>query len=421
MSTLVNQMNPSSAVLALYDVFNSSQMNYQCFNELGILKLWEGASRYGTLKKLFFDFLENPGDFCFPDGYDQLVFPPLELSECMCAEESGPYNRLVTTLRADFEKAILAHINERVFDKSEPLSLLSLGSGGLLQDFVLLGKLIQKGHTNLTLTLVDPMLSEDKVYAFQHFFERHFPKVNLSILSALSVKDLHPSKSFDLAYAIDFSDLFELYDQKNAYPDLNSLFLDYGISDEEYTKALQSVDLKKYRSAIDDVLEAKQLLNANASFFLGVGSLISLKLSKEGALEFIHPKYSLKDEPVFLAPPKKAHVIVDFTNPENIFVILANFMAKGSEKITLTIKTKQDFGFETSAPLFLKHYLPLFFKNVEVLLVDEYSEILQPVYATFFKQSIIDQNENHPFPDHPAEFLVDLDAAYGKLQSYSQD
>ncbi len=79
-------------------------------------------------------------------GSGELIFHPpslatLGLYECSCGN-TGEFHRLNSPRRNDLEEAIIQRLTKIHLDKNEPIQLLSLGSGGLMSDFITLEKLV---------------------------------------------------------------------------------------------------------------------------------------------------------------------------------------------------------------------------------------------------------------------------------------
>ena len=75
------------------------------------------------------------------------------LYECACLN-SDMYNRLKNDRRSQIENAVHQRITGK-FDPSQVLEYLSFGGGGLLQDFLIIAKLMLAGYKNIHVSLVD--------------------------------------------------------------------------------------------------------------------------------------------------------------------------------------------------------------------------------------------------------------------------
>ncbi|WP_284452917.1 hypothetical protein [Parachlamydia acanthamoebae] len=91
------------------------------------------------------NFLLNPQDFTGIEGGENYLIGT-SFSECHCFSRNH---------RQEIEKIIVDGIDKRIENKSGTLRLASFGAGGLLQDLIILGKLILKGFKNITIDFVD--------------------------------------------------------------------------------------------------------------------------------------------------------------------------------------------------------------------------------------------------------------------------
>lgn len=177
-------------------------------NETTIRTLFNQCLTNGLIKELYEDICSRPLQYAHfkisADGDKIFNFYPLEFSECAC--NRGTFNRVLNSRRADIEKAILSDIKADCPITSS-ISLLSLGSGGLFQDFIIIGKLIQEGYKAISLTLVDPEIDDKKVESLKNFLG-NFNDVKIDIYSYKNVHQIPQEERFNAIYAIDY-DQFE--------------------------------------------------------------------------------------------------------------------------------------------------------------------------------------------------------------------
>jgi hypothetical protein len=109
------------------------------------------------LRPLIEKHFENPENFLdyFGNGSEgQWYFTKfLNLNECACGNNS--HNRLFSDMRFILQNKILEYVKTRSIKENKSISILSFGSGGGLQDFIILYLLIQMGVDNINLTLID--------------------------------------------------------------------------------------------------------------------------------------------------------------------------------------------------------------------------------------------------------------------------
>lgn len=112
-----------------------------------------------------------------------------------------------TNCDSNFRREVENSIVEKVL-QTLPLNtvdshkILSIGSGNLLQDLVLINELIKKGYKNFTLDLIDPLLNNDKVTILKNFFTDHFNiQININVIDNIGNSN---NKNYHICYAIDF-------------------------------------------------------------------------------------------------------------------------------------------------------------------------------------------------------------------------
>lgn len=108
------------------------------------------AERNGKFKLLFEDIANNPASWIlttinpFDNDKHSMLLP--SLSECACQNDN--FNRVVNNRRATIESEIIKFIKSRFPQKRDQvIDYLSVGSGGLLQDFILIIKLMLLGYS----------------------------------------------------------------------------------------------------------------------------------------------------------------------------------------------------------------------------------------------------------------------------------
>lgn len=142
-------------------------------------------------------------------------FFPLRFWECGCL--NSRFNRLLSDRRSNIEKAIISDLKKRCSVESL-ISILSFGSGGLFQDFVILGKLIQIGYKRISFSLLDPQIDNEKVDSLRNFAE-NIPDVQIEIKSYKNIREISQDEMFDTAYAIDF----DQFEYKKSQPPLDAI------------------------------------------------------------------------------------------------------------------------------------------------------------------------------------------------------
>lgn len=169
--------------------------------------------KVGLLRELYIEIVSHDTDYLAysPPKQDDgragaFVFGPLGLSECAC-----PYTfRLDSDRRQVLEQYFVQHILQVKPRRDETIRVLSVGSGGLLQDWRLIGLLIKEGYTKFEWVVVDsdyPELPELK--RFKDFYRR-LPDIHIDIIDYADLAVAHGEllgRKFqaDALNAIDFN------------------------------------------------------------------------------------------------------------------------------------------------------------------------------------------------------------------------
>lgn len=155
--------------------------------------------------KLFemFQHVHSTADFV--DKYrGELVFKPLGLSECSCSG-TGAFHRLNNPRRNNLENGIVRRLVDIHEDKTAPIKLISMGSGGLMSDFITLEKLFLAGFKNIEIHCVDPEeIKPDQVQKIKEFFGG-YKEISLSISSYTDIDQLPAGRrDYCAVLAVDY-------------------------------------------------------------------------------------------------------------------------------------------------------------------------------------------------------------------------
>ena len=155
-----------------------------------------------------------------------LVFSPysslaaLSLFECACCR-SEEFHRVNNPRRNNLEKALVQRLAEIHPDKSRSIYLLSMGSGGLMSDFISLERLVLEGFKNIYIDCVDPSfidpkdsnkLDKDdlkKIKGIREFFNK-CSDISVNIHAYKDIKEIHKEKkgNYSAVLAVDYDGLF---------------------------------------------------------------------------------------------------------------------------------------------------------------------------------------------------------------------
>lgn len=179
----------------------------------GHAELISNAMEKGELLTFLSDVVDQYGKYAVEFGGKVYCGP---FFECSCPE-GDCFNRFMNTRRQKIENRIVADLTTRDVPKDKPLTYLSLGAGGYLQDLFILTKLILAGYRTIQVFLVDPTFYETLFPQFEDVLSSlsEAPGISITVEHHLSVSvfhEQHPEVNIDLLLAIDFGDFMEALD-----------------------------------------------------------------------------------------------------------------------------------------------------------------------------------------------------------------
>lgn len=141
-------------------------------------------------------------------GTINLELIPLGLTECCCFDSA--FHRIKSPRRNILDKAIVNRLAESFPDKNQQVRLLSMGSGGLMGDFILLEKLILSGFKKITIDCVEPLgIEEESIEKLLTFFNE-IPEVSINLEAFKDIEDVPSDREFAAVLAIDYSELAKI-------------------------------------------------------------------------------------------------------------------------------------------------------------------------------------------------------------------
>ena len=149
--------------------------------------------------KCFSEFLLNPLSFFEQKG--RYFLKGFSFTECSCF----CYGRSFNNARSEIEQIIVDRIDKKIENKSEILRLASLGSGGLLQDLIILGKLWQKGFRSIHIKFCDLY---DRDYDNAKEFEQFLNKLPRFSVQAKYTDKFKKKSKFHAIFSVDFNNLY---------------------------------------------------------------------------------------------------------------------------------------------------------------------------------------------------------------------
>ncbi len=127
-----------------------------------------------------------------------------DLFECACI--NGQFNRKTSNRRANIEKTLLTKVSGQ-FNPHTPIFYLSLGSGGLLQDYFICHSLLLRGY-HLKIFLIEPKNKTESIQKAHAQFVKDLNNVATTVHSYSSIQDYfkyHSDTKIHIATAIDFT------------------------------------------------------------------------------------------------------------------------------------------------------------------------------------------------------------------------
>lgn len=225
-----------------------------------LVDLYRTAMSKNLLPDLIEKIAENPTDYCFGNylgGCDNTIcLPPFY--ECGCLGYT--FDRLHNTRRHDLEQKLITVAWSRFPPTTtQKISYLSLGAGGMLQDFINLGHLTKMGYQDISIRLVDRAFKSNesllKVFntfldIFTHLSEQK--RISISIQGFSSVKQyisINKDETLQLISAVDLEDFYS-----DTIDDLLSLqkrldpngYLSLNLHDKEIIFNLNGIEQHNY-------------------------------------------------------------------------------------------------------------------------------------------------------------------------------
>lgn len=122
-----------------------------------------------------------------------------------CGTHSHSYRNIV-------EDCLIGHVEHYLFNTTNRITILSIGAGELLQEYLLLKKLVSRGFKEIEMTVVDPVFrKKEKLEIFRRLINRiDNQKCKIFIQDYVNMQncfEANPAKKYDMICAIDFENL----------------------------------------------------------------------------------------------------------------------------------------------------------------------------------------------------------------------
>jgi hypothetical protein len=130
------------------------------------------------------------------------------LHECWCIDQENSRHSKIN-LREQYENRILHAISSH--DKKDRIHLLSLGSGGLFQDLIILLRLHAEGYKNINLDCVDIINNKNQQNLLAAIISRLNQKSSsIRVRHHKHIDEIEQNQTYDSIYGIDFDELVKI-------------------------------------------------------------------------------------------------------------------------------------------------------------------------------------------------------------------
>lgn len=241
-----------ATIEAIKQAINTSQNDRQ----LNGLFIVEGMTdlfiRPKQLVSVFDNFLSNPRAWLLMTntGFKYINHFSYRMYECACAR-GGAFDRLSNSRREIIENQILAFAQELPVEENKTIKYASIGSGRLLQDFILCARLLRAGF-NLDISLIDTLyrdvesIKQEEYYQQFCYLYAYAEALGLRIeIKLFESTDQYKEAGLtaDIMAAIDFEDYLKegeaftaIMTAQNCLSSEGQLFLAFGDTDLVFTK-----------------------------------------------------------------------------------------------------------------------------------------------------------------------------------------
>gem|GEM_PF-4688222 len=335
----------SKKLLALSGKLNP--VNQELQNEIPLVdKLYTAFTEKNRerLNEIFSLFLENPLLFLetkedqisgLKNRYNHLN--RFNFFECGCKN----YDRTATDWRWKAEEIIISGIDLTHPNKNERLKLTILGYGGLLQDLILIGKLFQKGFTDIAIHFIEiEVMNLELISIFQKLLTEIYP-VDLTYVVGVNPlffdMDAVIAIDFDLLYQADgrcwelfFQAQASLNDNGKMYVFSKNNFItnkfhqiyDPFLSKKIYKTISQSADFFKKKNLEEikiTIIKDDSRLNFDIPYIAQLAQFLTLTYKKNLHLKLY--KSRLRLQPDYILPKNLIlEILKNVTNIEHLRV-----------------------------------------------------------------------------------------------------
>ncbi len=213
----INLLDTSADIRALMQKLKSAKVDKTLLDSnaqfvVGLCQDLDDMQHAAKSKKLYLllvSYLNNKSRLVEQETWastDVYLFPYLR--ECACNQ----YNRLKNNTRTKLEHDIIVGSVPLLAEK-KPVIYLSLGCGGLLADFMIIGNMILLGHQVIKVYLVEP---SNRPYAFKQFtfLQKVAGELGITLeiyqLSSIyKYRQQYPNQPIDIIASIDFENIFK--------------------------------------------------------------------------------------------------------------------------------------------------------------------------------------------------------------------
>lgn len=228
--------NPFPNGIKAFQIFSQDKQKLTEYNQ-ALEKTALTAQANGFATDFLYAFLEEPKRYLIVVNNVRKATTRLfaNLNECACIETSD-FNRFSNDRRETIENLLIS--NAESYPKENLLRYLGVGTGGCLQDFINIGKLIKAGFQHIEAVLVEPQ-------PYLRFTDMDSTINPIAFLSAVA---------------------------KERNIKLDVLFVDNVSKTTGLFQIVQLMDFENFESHFNDIMLSFQRLESNGRFYLSFGA-----------------------------------------------------------------------------------------------------------------------------------------------------
>jgi len=344
---------------------------------------------------------------------DRLKLKGTSLDECICEFSHAHDRTSPDNTRVKIENSILNHIKEN-FDKNQTVNLISLGSGMLLQDLLIIINLVKTGFYSINLRLVEILFNKHVecedfnalILALKNYLKKHGIKLNFEYEYHDKNNELKEHTA-DILYAIDYEDYMDYNDYSYKNQNLHRITHENMLRLGNYSQVIAFIRLANFlrsdNKSLAIISRGKDILSLNPNNATNLHEYKSLE-------QFI---YNDEDIAAYYVNANLCHLLINmqyFMNSKKLMLINKNII-------------KDDNDIETLALFLTNHNLQYQFINEkdeiqELSVLTKKGKVIVVDYTSFDEQ-MYSQNAIPASYIHPNIHVLRMD--YLKTKNLDMD